>query len=251
MTRGKRVLIGLTALGVMVAAFPIAAQAQSDDIRPQTETAIERQPGAIERTRARITRQIEQRLQTLDRLTNKVANARFVTDEHEATLLGDYETASRILTAGLDTVAAAETLQELREAAAPVFESTLVRALLGPKTNAVVASDSIAGVTKPFTRIEDRLGDTLDRLAAAGVEVSEAQDDLVEGARLVADAVAIGAAVADTVVDLQPGDEIRGPLGEAKADLRSSRRLLGEAKASIQSAIRFIRDRASSQNAEA
>ncbi|MDJ0663987.1 MAG: hypothetical protein QNJ75_05465 [Acidimicrobiia bacterium] len=250
MSVGKRALVGLIALGVLVAIFPMSAQAQSEEARPRIEVAEGDRPASIDRAKARVIAQIEQRLQALDRLTQKVANARFVTDEHEASLLADYATARRALTSGLDTVAAVETLEELREVVPPIFESTLVKALLWPKTKAVVASDSIAGISGHFERIGERLSDALDRLAANGVAVSEAESDLAEAERLVADAVATGMPVADRVIDLQPGDEFREPLAEAKAALQSSRRLLGEARASIGEVIRFIRSTMGNQDRE-
>lgn len=250
MSTSKRALIGFVAVGLLMAAFPIAAQAQSEYDRPQTDATDEHRAGSLADAKARVIKQVEQRLQILDRLVRKVTTAMSVTDQHEAALLGDYEKASRILVAGLDTVAATETLQELREVAPPIFESTLVKALLVPKTKAVGASDYVASVTARFERIESRLGEALDRLAAAGIDVSRAEDDLAKAERLVADAVTIGSAVADRVIALQPGDEIRKPLSEAKSDLQHSRRLLGEARASVREVIRFVWNTMSNQDGE-
>ena len=241
MSGSKRALIGLIALGVLMAAFPLSAQAQNDEVRPPIEMAEGDRPGVIERVKARVIAQIERRLQVLDRLTQKVTSARYVTDEHEASLLADYATAKRVLTNGLDTVAAAQTLDELRETAPPIFESTLVKALLGPKTKAVVASDSVAGITGHFEKVGDRLSDALDRLAANGFDVSDAEIDLAQAEQLVADAAATGLPVADRVIDLQPGDEFREPLADAKAAMQNSKRLLAEARASIGRVVRFIR----------
>jgi hypothetical protein len=156
-------------------------------------------------------------------------------------LLADYSSTGATLTAGLDAVAAAETMEELREVVPSIFGETLVFALIGPKTHAVVASDSIVGISDRHAGIAERLQDGLDRLAADGIDVGAAQTDLDAAINIVAEAVTAGSVVADQVIGLQPGDEIADPLKDAKATLTETREMLKEARDLARSVAEFVR----------
>lgn len=180
-------------------------------------------------------------MDAIDRLGNKVANAKHITDGHAASLRADYAAASAILTAGIDAVAGTETFEELRRITPPIFEDTLVFALLGPKTHAVVASDAVVGLSARYDGLATKLQEALDRLAADGVDVVAAQANLDAAVALVAEASASGGAVADSVIGLQPGDEIAEPLADAKATLQRTRSQLGEARNLTKTVAEFIR----------
>ncbi len=250
MSRTKKTLIGLVAASLLVVAFPVSALAQTEEQRPRAEVTDEARHDRLERAKRYVTNQIERRLGTIDRLTGKVTSARFVTDDHEASLLRDYAAAIAILIAGLDSVAAVETMEELREVAPAIFEDTLVYALLSPKTHAVVASDAVVGVSDHFTEIAARLQDALDRLAEAGIDIADAQADLDVAVDLVAEAEAAGGGVAETVIGLQPGNEYKEPLAEARATLRRTKSLLRDARGLTKGVIRFIRSVAVDQGGE-
>ena len=241
MDRKKRALVGLVAATLLVAALPASAQAQTDEPPARTAVVEESRGDRLDRAKAHITGQIERRLRTIEQLTGKLTRARFVTDGHEASLLRDYSAAREILAAGLDAVADAETIEELREIAPPIFERTLVYALLRPKTHAVIASDAVLGIAERADGIADKLQMALDRIAETGVDVADAQAHLDEARRLVADAKATGGPVADAVIDLQPGDEYRQPLADAKDALQTSRSLLGDARAAMKEVVQFVR----------
>ncbi len=244
MTRIKRLLFIVAATALLATALPLAASAQTAEpppTRDRTNVDAEDSGARLRFAKQRVIRQIERRLATLDRLGAKVESARHISESHATALLDDYSTAGTTLTAGIDLVDAAETLAELREVAPPVFEDTLVFALLKPKTAAVTASDTIAQANDRFADAAARLQDALDRLAEDGVDVSEAQVDLDEAISLTAAAAAAAEPVADTVIGLQPGDEIREPLEAAREALAGARRQLGEAKRVTKGIIRFIR----------
>ena len=184
MTRNWRgAFYGLLAVALLVTAVPAAAVAQTETERPPrpaVELTDEQRTDRLEAAKRRITAQIERRLTALDRLAGKIDRADHISDSHAATLLADIDAARRVLQAGIDAVAAAETVAELREIAPPIFETTLVFALLGPKTHAVAASDGVATATRRFTEIGTNLQEALDRLDAAGVDTAQAQADLDE-----------------------------------------------------------------------
>jgi HD superfamily phosphodiesterase len=168
-----RALIGVAAATLLLTAVPASAHAQSDEAPTRTAVTDEARGDRLERAKAHLTGQIERRLRTIDQLTAKVTQARFITDGHEAALLRDYAAADEILIAGIDAVTGVETIEELREIAPPIFERTLVYALLSPKTHAVVASDAVVGVADRANGAAERLQKALDRLEEAGVESVE------------------------------------------------------------------------------
>ena len=248
MTRTKRLLFIVAAITLLATAFPIAASAQSEEpppTRDQAAVGLEDSGQRLRIAKQRVIRQIERRLATLDRLGAKVESARHLSTSHAAVLLDDYTAAEAILTTGIDAVDAVETVAELREIAPPIFENTLVFALVKPKTLTVIASDTIATAADRYADAAARLQDALDRLAEEGIDVSETQADLDEALSLTVSAAAAAAPVADTVIGLQPGDEIKEPLEAAKETLADTRRQLGEAKSLTREIIRFIRSHSS------
>ena len=168
-----------------------------------------------------------------------------MTEEHAAALLGDIVSAREILRTGIPAVEAATTPEELRAIAPPIFESTLVFALLAPKTHEVAASDAVVAATPRFTEFGDKLQDALDRIAnETDVDTTEAQAKLDEMLRLVDQAAATGGPVAGNVIDLQPEDwpdPAQTALREGRAALEDARGSLREARGLGQEVIEFIR----------
>ncbi len=246
----KRAFYGLLAVALLVTAVPVAAVAQTDTERPQrgtVELTDEQRSDRLDAVKRRVIAQIERRLTALDRLAGKISNADHITDGHAATLSADIDSARRVLEAGIGAVGTVETLEELRAVTPPLFETTLVFALLGPKTHAVVASDAVPAATRRFTEIGTKLQEALDRLDAAGVDTAEAQSDLDEMTRLVTEAASTGGPVADSVIGLQPSDwpdPAKSSLADAKASLQRARSHLRTARDLGKQVAAFIRDSA-------
>ena len=241
MTRTRRWLCGLLGATLLTTAFPIAAQAQSDEPPAVRQNATDTS-ARLETAKSRITAEIEKRLTALERLSARVVSARHVTAPHAATLLDEVVAADATLSAGVADIATAATLDELRAIAAPLFEETLVFALLVPKTKAVIAADAVGGLTDRYEETAANLQSELDRLAAAGIDINEPQTNLDNARRIVADVAAIAAPVADSVIDLQPGDDFRAPLNEAISALRGVRAQLHEAKRWTRQVVAFVRN---------
>ena len=244
----KRTLTCLLAATVLVAVVPAAALAQTESQPPSGGDPVvstERPEDSFDRAKARVLRQIERRLEALDRLTRKIESARHLSADHAASLLRDVAAAGDTLQAGLAAVEATTSMEELREVAPPIFENTLVFALLSPKTHGVIASDAIVAGTNRFTEFGAKLQDALDRIAAeTDVDTSEAQADLDEMLRLVSAAMAVGGPVADNVIGLQPTDwpdPAQTALREGKAALDEARSSLRDARSRAQAVIEFIR----------
>lgn len=251
----SRSVSGLLAIALLAIALPTMALAQTDDetsIRDQRVLTEQEQTDRLAEVKARATEQIEKRLASLERLTVKIEEAKHLEDGHGASLLSDISASDAALRTGLSEVAAAETLEELRELVPPIFKNTLVFALLGPKTHEVVASDATVGIVARLADSGTKLQDALDRLAETGIDVTEVQKTLDEATRLVADAATTGGAVADSVINLQPADwpdPAQAALAEGKATLDNARSSLREARELAREVIEFIRVSITQQDA--
>jgi hypothetical protein len=245
MSRTRRTLIGLLAAALMVGAFPLTASAQSTD-NSTTSTTVrvsdENVARALEAAKDRVRTAVDNRLGALARLGTRVDDADYVSGDHAAALHAEYNAATAVLTDGLDSVDAATTFEELLDVSPAIFEDTLVFALLGPKTHTVIAADTVAGATTRFDEYATRLQAALDQLSASGADTTGAQNDLDTATGLVADAAAAAAPVTDSVIGLQPGDDIRGPLENALGVLGTSRRQLDDARKLMVGVTGFILD---------
>jgi hypothetical protein len=235
------------AASVFALSVPAIALAQTDsEVRARDNEVVrdEIRPDHLERAKAGVINKVERRLRALGRLATKIDRAKHVTEAHAASLLDDISSAREALRSGIPTVQAVVSLEDLREVSPPVFESTLVFALLVPKSHDVAASDTVVAATARFTEFAGSLQETLNRLSGSDIDTTEAQANLDEVSRLVDTALAAGGPVADTVIGLQPADwpEPAQPgLREGRAALDQARSSLREARALAREVVEFIR----------
>lgn len=243
----RRPLYGLLIVALLVALVPTGAMAQTADEPPPRERVAITDEEAAERLdtlKRRATSQIERRLDALSRLRGRIDSAGNLADSHARSLLDDVSAAEVALTAGVESVASATSVAELRQLVPGIFETTLVFALLGPKTHATIASDASAAAADRFDEVEVKLQTALDELAETGIDTAEAQADLDEMAQLVSDAVATAGPVADVVIVLQPSDwpdPAQAELRQAKTTLGAARDQLSQARRLGQAVAQFIR----------
>lgn len=247
MTR-QRILYTVAAAALLVAVAPAVAVAQTDRVRPTADERVATnatETDGLERAKAHVARQIERRLGILDRLAGKTESAKRMTEAHAAALRDDIAAAREILHAGIAAVEAVTTPEELRAVTSPIFENTLVFALLAPKTHAVAASDATNAASERFSGFGGQLQRALDRIAAeTDVDTSEAQAKLNEMLRLANQAATAGGPVADNVIGLQPEDwpdPAEGALRAGKAALDEARDSLRAARTLGHEVIEFIR----------
>ena len=248
MSNLRRSFYALLAASLLAAVMPVAALAQTDREPPARDDPIvseETRGDGFERAKAHVIKQIERRLDALDRLTRKIEAARHITEDHAASLLRDIAVARETLRAGLAAAQATTTQAELREIAPPIFQKTLVFALLGPKTHEVIASDAVVAASERFTEFGRKLQETLDRIGnETDIDTTEAQADLDEMIRLVNAAAATGGPVAGNVIGLQPDnwpDPAQAALREGKAALSDARLSLRQARGLAKAVVQFIR----------
>lgn len=234
-------MIAFLAAALLIVAVPLAASAQGNE-PPAAGAAEELRSELLAKTKERVIEQINRRLILLDRLAEKVGDEEHITAEHAQSLLTHYDSADTILVAGIEDIAATESLSELREVARSVFEDTLVLALQKPRTRAVNASDHAEVIGRRSDALAARLQQALDDLAAAGVDTTEAHAALDQARALVDEAIAAGSPVADTVIDLTPSDDFIGPLTEARTALKNARSKMAEARGLTRGVAAFIHD---------
>jgi len=234
----RRLTITFLAAALLVAAFPLAVSAQVDE--PATE--LHRSEEHLAKAKEHVIEQINRRLVALDRMADKVSGEEHITTDHASSLLAHYETAGEVLVAGISDVAAAQSLDELRDVARPIIENTLVFALQRPRTRAVNASDHAEVTGERHEELAAKLQNALDGLAEAGVDIAEPQADLDAAIELLTAAVATASPVAETVIDLTPGDDFAGPLADARGSLEEARSKLAEARELARGVARFIRE---------
>lgn len=237
----RPIMVAVIAASVFALSVPAIALAQTDAEPPARDNqslSDETRTNQLERAKAKVINKIERRLEALDRLTGKIEGARHISPAHAGLLLTDIAAAREVLRVGIPAVEAVTTPDELREVGTPIFENTLVFALLRPKAHEVVASDTVVAATLRFEELSGSLQEALDRLSATDIDTSEAQANLDEMSRLVDTALIVGGPVADAVIGLQPTDWPE----PAQQGLRDGKAALGEARSSLRQARRLARE---------
>lgn len=254
--RIRRGLATGLAVVLLTGSVPATALAQTrDEPPPPSSERVVDQPArrqAFERIKARVIEAIERRLGALDRLANAVRSAGHLSPDHAAALQTDIAQARARLESGLREVRATENLEQLREVGPAIFKDTLVFALLGPKTHEVIASDTVVAVTDRLGSFASGLQEAIDRLADAGIDVTEARAALGELERLIDVAAETAGPVAGRVIGLSPADwpdPATATLARGRADLKSAHQTLRQARNQAHEVIRLIREAAGANDA--
>lgn len=234
----------VAAITLLLAAIPGIALAQTTDPAPAAQQTTDGvRPINLDTAKTRVLHQIERRLNALQRLSGDVYGSPHVTDAHAAALRVDLAAATEALTEGRQQVEAAESIEELRALVEPLFQNTLVFALLSPKTHEVLASDATVAAGSRFDEVAVDLQDAIDRLTASGSDMTAAQGALDEMVRLIDEAVAAGGPVAGTVIGLKTNDwpdPAKQLLQDGRFDLAGARLSLREARNQGHEVIRLI-----------
>ncbi|MGH8990408.1 MAG: hypothetical protein ACRDZ7_02645 [Acidimicrobiia bacterium] len=250
MIRLRTRLAAATVGAGLILAIPAAAlAADSDSTRPprdRTRPALAEPSRDPEDIRARCREAIDKRLTAMDVAADRLAEARHVTDDHEATLSGILSDTGASLTA-LDGEIVADTEAEaLRAHCKSIFEDHRVFALVLPRTRLVVGSDTAVAATGRFDQVADRIENAIDEAEAAGKDVTQARADLEAMRAEINSAEASATGVPDGILGLTPADwnadhEILSPAREAmrsaRGDLKAARDLGRSIIASLKASV--------------
>jgi hypothetical protein len=244
-------LITTAMTAVLVLAAPVAALAQVEEERPTTVAEDERPVVDIDGIKDRAAREIDRRLKTIDRLEFEIGMNDYVTDDHASQLLSELASSSAGLTALGEEIAAATTIDELRVLVPKIAEDYRIYLVVAPKVAETLASDTLVGVSSRFDEVGARIQDAIDRATEAGYDVSDAQSELDEMRRLVAEGVGLADPVAETVLPLQPSDwpdPAEDVLRQGREDLTDARQSLRQARDAAHDAIRSLKEAIGDQN---
>jgi hypothetical protein len=235
-----RTRLAAAALGAgLVLALPVTAlAAPSERTRPpvseRTRPTVSERTRDPEKMKARCQEAIDKRLTALETASGRLAQARHVTHEHEATLSGIIDGTSASLGVLAGEIAADTQAEALKAHCRSIFEDHRVFALVLPRTRLVVASDTAVAGAGRLDRAADRIEQAIAKAEAAGQDVTQAKADL-EAMRVEIDSARSSAAgVPDGILGLTPADwnadhgvltPAREALRSARADLKAARDL--------------------------
>jgi hypothetical protein len=195
--------------------------------------------------------EIDRRLVTLGTLTVRVRTSGVLTPDHKAQLVSVNDTnpaSYQAEQAGLRELRAeiqAETsLRELRAEVGRIGPDFRVYLLVVPKTHLVGAADGAGRIVDRFGRIETELRELIDRAAASGKDVSEAEATLAAMVARVDETARLVEPIADRLMPLAPADWNDGSAGPvleaARADVRKARDLLRAARADARHVVELL-----------
>jgi hypothetical protein len=226
------------ALVLALVAVPSAAFADDTSTRDGTDVVSdevrERPHDALDELKRRALETIEKQLNILAGLRSKIGSHRYVTDAHAAQLYRDIDADAEALHELARKIEDAATLEELRPLILAIAHLQIGNVLV-PKTNLVLASDTLVVVAGKLERFSEKLGDVIARFDEAGFDVDEAWRMLEEMQDGIAEGIRLADPVAESVIGLQAADwpdPAAGLLGQGRADLHA-------AGASLQSAYRI------------
>jgi len=240
------------ALVLALLLVPTAAMATDDvpvtdratDTTTDTATDTREHDRPFERAKARAVHRVEGLLRVIDGLQAKISASRFITGEHAGLLRADLARAEAGLESLIRQIEAAETWEELGDLVDQI-DDFAVLTVLAPKTHQVIASDTLVAIAGKLDRFAAKLGEILERLEAAGHDVTEAQRLLEQMSGAISEGSRLAGPVAGMVIGLGPEDwpdPAQGILADGRADLHSARGSLRSAYATGKEIVQFIRD---------
>jgi hypothetical protein len=254
LTQALRTVVAAALVATALAAPAFAQEDRSGDQGQLTESARtdagdtapadERAGRGLERIKAAADAAVQRRLDTLDRLNERVEASVHMTQPHKDQLLAEY----RRLTDGLDALNAE--IQATEDAAtalrltADIAADFRIYLVVVPKSWAVAGSDAMVDATERIEEAGARIQEAIDEANEAGIDTTKAQS-LLDGALSDgAEAGSVAGPVAAAVIDLDASDwpePARATLQGAHEDLRAARELIRSAADGLRSAADALR----------
>jgi hypothetical protein len=230
---------------LMVAAVPAAALAQTDE--PATrDTVVDPDSGRdLSQLRERGLEAIERRLETIERLRQRIDDSDHLTGEHFGQLTAELARHE----AGLEQLAreieAAETGAELLAIAPKIVTEHRIYVLVVPKVAEVIGSDTGVAFAARGEEVAGVLSTWIERLADLGRDVSEAEAALGRMEANLAEGLALAGPVADEVIPLDPSDwpdPARVVLEDGRQDLEDARSEFRSARDAAKEVVAILRE---------
>lgn len=247
MRRTARRVTGLVLAAALAIAAPAAALARTDGSGATTDTdraVTGTRVADLDTVKERALEAIDRRLDRIDRLRGRVETSRFLQRDHEAHLVNELRASERGLTDLAGEIEEAGTLAELRELVPSIATDYRIYLVVTPKVWEVIASDAGVAAGERADEVAGRIQAAIERAAAAGHDVSEAQGHLDDMVAAAASGLALAEPVAGTVLPLEPADwpdPARATLEQGRADLGAAREWFRQARESAHDAIAALR----------
>lgn len=232
----------ITALAaLMTLTAPVAAFAQTV-APPDSDVAF---AADVDDVKERAQAAIDWRLETIERLRNRITSHPHVTGAHQGQLLGELGRSEAGLNALAAEIRQAETIEELRVLVPKIATDFRIYLVVAPTVNQVLASDTVVAVGNRLDEAADVLAGWIERAANAGIDVADAERHLADMIAETAAGVGLGAPVAGSVLPLTPEDwpnPASDVLAAGRADLIEARELLRVARESAREALASLRE---------
>lgn len=242
-----RTLLVVAMAALMTLAAPAAVFAQTGErpSRALAESDIDRLgTGDVDSVKERAQAAIDRRLETIDRLRERITSHPHVTGSHQGELLGELGRSEAGLNALAAQIRQAETIEELRELVPKIAADFRIYLVVAPKVHQVLGSETVVAIGDRLDEANISLGDWIARAIEAGVDVTEAQAHFDDMLAETAAAVALGAPVAGAVLPLAPADwpdPAGSVLEQGRADLMEAREFLRAARDSARETFQALR----------
>lgn len=240
-----RIRIITLVAALLVAVVPSAALAQTDEAAARDVITDARPLRDLSGIKERALEAIDRRLETIARLQARIDASEHLTGAHHGRLTAELVRHQ----AGLEQLAreieAAETLAELRAAVPEIVTEHRIYVLVVPKVGEVIASDAGVAFARRGEEVAARLAGWIERVEAAGFDVTEAEEALSAMEEHVASGLALAEPVADAVLPLEPADwpdPARAVIEQGKEDLNAAREEFRSARNAALRVVEILRE---------
>lgn len=185
----------------------------------------DRRAEAIDEVKRRCLAQIDRRHQALAMAKRRVAEARHLTDDHEAALIRNIENTAASLSRLADAVQAEDDFDELKAHCRSIVEDHRVFVLVLPRARLVVAADTAGAAASRLRELGDRFEPEVAEAEAEGHDMSQARSDLAALRDHVAVASERAGRVPDATLGITPAqyNANHQVLDGPRSDIRTAR----------------------------
>ena len=185
----------------------------------------------MDEVKSRCLHQIERRHNALAGVKRRMAQSRFLTDEHEAALVQNVDSTAASLSRLADVIQGEDNFEELRAECRSIVDDHRVFVLVLPRVRLIVASDAELAAARRLTDVADRLQTQIDEAKADGRDTAEAERDLATMRNHIQVAQDHAGGVYASVINITPAqynsnheilDGARGAVRAAKDALRAA-----------------------------
>lgn len=192
------------------------------------------QAQTMERLRTKANKEIERRIESLQKLITKINSVKRLTDSQRTTMVTQVQSEITNLTTLKSKIASDTTIDEIRTDVQSIVKSYRIYVLYIPKMTIIANADKILNLLSgEMNTLTAKLQVRINELSANGVDVATINGLMAERKLKLDDAAAQAQKAIDTVIDLTPEG-----WPENKTQLQSARDMLAAARKDINDAIK-------------